>query len=489
MRVVPRSGAFGAVAAGIFLSGALVWPQPSSAGQWRVTPSIGVTESFTDNSTLARETEDRNSDLITLIEPGVLVRGSGGRINLNFDYSLQSKHYLRDTKSDSLRNRLLGAGDVELVDRVLFLQGQASISRQVVDGRQPSSNSLAGEDINSATVRTFNLTPIFRHHFGTWVDTESSATISRTDTSEQNVEDTTLVSERVRAASGRRFTILQWALEANNSKSTTDNNQPPEKRRNIDGTLTYVYSSRLSFLGGLGWEDVRSSGLDKQPKGLTWQVGFNSRPGPVTAFGMTVGDRNDELTFNATGSHQFSPQTSVNASYTETIQTTEQQLSQNLSFVIPDPITGVLIDSRTNQPFVPGDPTFGLDNGAFRQHRLSVGFNTTRRRTNLGANVFYEEREFEVQKRNETAYGIGLNVGHRHTPRLGSAFNLNYRHLDPDQQPNRVENEGGFGTTLSYQVSQSVAASMAYNFTIRRIRNSPDDIHENSVSLVLRKTF
>ncbi len=122
---VPRSGAFGAVAAGLVLSVALIFPQISSAGQWRATPSITVSESFSDNVKLATEVQDRNSDLITVIEPGVSVSGSGGRVNLNFNYKLRKKINLRGTLADTLRNEFLGTGQVELYDRVLFLQGQA----------------------------------------------------------------------------------------------------------------------------------------------------------------------------------------------------------------------------------------------------------------------------------------------------------------------------------------------------------------------------
>lgn len=484
-----RSGALGVAATVLGLSGLLICTQLASAGQWRVTPSITVSETFSDNANLATENEDRNSDLITLIAPGVSVRGTGGRVNLNLDYSLRQKYHLRGTSADTLRNQLLGDGQVELWDRVLFVRGQASISRQIVDGTLRSSNSLAGEEVNSATVRTFNVTPIFRHHFGNWVDTESSATVSRTDTSDDAADDTLLISERIRLNSGRRFTVLLWSLELNNSKASTSNDQPSERRRNVDANFTYVYGSRLSLLAGVGWEQVRSNDLDDEPQGLNWNVGFDTRPGPLTSFRVTVGKRNEDRNINVQARHQLSSRTAVNATFSETLQTTALQLSQDLSFIVVDPATGGLIDSRTGQPFVAGDRAFGLDNETFRQRRLSIGWSGSRRRTSFGGDIFYEKREFEVQNRTEVAFGAGVRLGRQHTQRLSTSFTLNYRRLDPDRAPNQVENEGSVGASLSYRLSQTAVASMGYNFTLRRINNSADDFHENAVTVGLRKTF
>jgi len=486
---VPRSGAFGAVAAGLALSAALNWPQSSMAGQWRATPTISVTETFTDNATLANESEDRNSDFITLIEPGVTVRGSGGRINLNFDYSLRQKMYLRDTRPNSLRNNFLGGGDVELWEDVLTLQGQGSISREIVNGRQPASGSLAGEDVNSATVRTFNVTPIFRHHFGTVVDTETRVTYSQTDTSEPNTDDTTTLSEKFRASSGRQFSVLLWSFDVDNSRESTDGVGPDTRQFHADGTFTYVVSPRFSLISGLGYERVRSEDLEKQPTGLTWKLGFDSRPGPVTALSASFGERDDELSVNATASHQFSPLTSVNASYSESIQTTSQLFSRAIQLVAVDPNGNVLINPNTQQPFTLPGRAFGLENGTFRQRLFSLGLNGSRRRFNFGGDIFYETREFEVQNRTEVAYGGGLRFSQSHTPRLSSGLGLNYRRLDPDEQPNRIENEGSVSANLAYQVSSTVSAVLAYDFTLRRTDKSPDDVHENAVSLTLRKTF
>ena len=489
MSVVPRSGAFGAVSAGLVLSGALAWPQPSSAGQWRATPSISLSETYSDNSRLARENEDRDYDLISVISPGVSVIGSGGRINLNFDYSLQKTIYLQDTASDSLRNALLGGGRVELWDRVLFLRGQASISRQVVDAKQRSSSSVAGQNINSATVRTVNLVPEFRHHFGDFADADTSVTYSRTDTTDANTTDTNILSEQLHVGSGRRFTVMLWSLDVNNSKTRNDGTQPAELRRHIDGTFTYVYSPRLSLLGGAGWQQVKTNALNSQPVGATWKVGFTARPGPLTSFGLTYGDRDGKRSFDVSAKHQFSAQTSISATYAETLQTTGGQLSQNLSNLSRDPNTNAPIDVNTNLPFVAGDNTFGLENNAFRQRRLSIGWRGTRQRTSFGGNIFYEIRDFQRLNITEKGYGLGLNLGRQHTSRLNSAFNLNYRRLDPDRQPNTVEDEGTFASSLSYQVTNTVSAVMGYTFTVRRVRHARDDFHENSVTISLRKTF
>lgn len=486
---VPCSGAFGAAAAGVILSVLLLCPQPSQAGQWRVTPGITVNEAFSDNATLANESQDRNADLVTVAAPNVSVRGSGGRINLNFDYSLQQRYSLKGQSEDSLRNALLGGGQVELWKDALFLNTQASISRQTINGARPSSGSIAASDVNSATVRTVNVNPVFRHHFGNWVDTETNVNFSVNDSSSQASQDTRLLSERLRLDSGQRFTVFLWSVQVQNLKSMSSDNSPAEKRRNIDGDISYVFSSNLLVRAGAGWEKIESGDFNDQPTGLTWNVGLDARPSSRTTFNLTVGERGNDFTINGSAQHQFSTLATVNVNVTQSIQTTEQLLSNQLTFLTVDPVTGVLIDSRTGQPFVPGDATFGLDNNSFRQRRYSIGLNGVRRRTSYGTSLFYEEREFDTAARTEVGYGGSLQLGRQHTPRLSSAISFSYRHFDPDDGTDQVENEGSVASSVSYQVSNTARAALSYQFSLRRVNKSPDDFHENSVTVTLSKTF
>lgn len=487
---VPRLGAFGAaLAAAVVLSGALSWPQSSHAGQWRISPALGVNETFTDNSTLANDSSDRNSDLISVIEPGVTVRGSGGRVNLNFDYGLQQRLYLKGTRRDSLRNRFLGGGDVELWEDVLTLQGQGSISRAVVNGQLPTSGSIAADDVNSATVRTFNVAPIFRQHFGTWAETVSRVTYSQTETTDPNTDNTNTLSEFVQLNSGRRFSVLKWAFDVDHKREATDGPRGDTRQLYADSTFTYVVGPRFSLIGGLGYERVRSQSLQKQPTGLTWKVGFDAQPGSLTSLSASIGDRDDRLSINANASHTFSALTSVNASYTESLQTQSQLFARDLQLIALDANGNVIIDPNTQLPFTLPGREFGLENGAFHQRRLTLGLNGTRRRFTFGTTIFYETREFELRNKTETSYGGGLRFGRSHTPRLSSALSLNYRHLDPDEIPNKIKNEGWASASLSYQVSPTVSAQLTYDFTLRRTDKSPEDMHENAVSLILRKTF
>ena len=113
------------------------------AGIWRVTPVIGLSESFTDNVDLATDGQDRTADLVTVVSPGVSVRGSGGRLSLDLDYVLERTLHRNRPQRDDFTHDLTAHSRSELYNRILFLDAQASISQQLLDNTAAATGSPA----------------------------------------------------------------------------------------------------------------------------------------------------------------------------------------------------------------------------------------------------------------------------------------------------------------------------------------------------------
>src|SRR4026209_2924455 len=94
--------------AGIF-SGA-----SAHAENWRITPSIGLTETLTDNFALAPKNA-KESDLITQISPGIAVVGNGARVKLNLNYVMIGILYADHSQNNNIQNYLSATGRVEAV--------------------------------------------------------------------------------------------------------------------------------------------------------------------------------------------------------------------------------------------------------------------------------------------------------------------------------------------------------------------------------------
>jgi uncharacterized protein (PEP-CTERM system associated) len=464
-------------------------PGSSWAGEWDLSASISAQETFTDNAGLATQDEDRNSDLITQITPKISLSGRGGRGRLAFDYGLDKSMYRLDSSRDSTNNNLAATGQVEVWNQVAFIDASASIAQQVVNDDAATSNSVAGQNINRTETKSFNISPFFLHHFGTWVETESRISLGGVRTGLDSIDDTTTVSEQFRINSGRRFTVLQWSVDVLNQNIKNSGSAPTKSTRRVDSNFTYVVNRHWSLLAGLGYEDIEDSTLDSNLKGATWNVGFTARPSRRTDFRFTIGERNDTTTIDFQGSHQLSKRTTINASFSETIETSQQLLSDNLSFIGTDPITGGVIDTRTGLPFAGSDDTFGLQDNSFRKKRFDLSLNGSRRRNTFNGGVFWESRDTEATNIEEIAIGANVGLGRKLSRRTNGNLNFTYRNTDFGTSDNKTENEYLFSAGMSYQIFGDLKATANYNLTYRNVNNARDDLMENAITVGLQKSF
>jgi uncharacterized protein (PEP-CTERM system associated) len=462
-------------------------PVAASAADLTITTAIRLEESFSDNANLAEDENDRNSDLVTVVTPSISATMRGGRVNGGLNFS-RSESISRTGASDAgSENELAATGQAELWERVAFIDAQASISREVIDETQPSSQSLATQQINRTETRAYNLSPYFLHHFGTWAETRSQITYSQVDTDSEEVSDTGSLTESFVINSGRRFSRFLWSVTAVNSKTPREET-PAIRERTIDGNGTYVLDSRLSLLAGLGWQSTEDATLVNQPKGPTWSAGFAAQPGQKTSVRLTVGERDGGTTVDFESSYRLSARTALTASYNEELQTSQQQISDNLSFLAVGP-DGTLIDSRTGAAFVPGDDNFGLQDETFRQRVFTLRLSGTRRRNTFSGVVRWESRETEATGVTETVLSTDLLLNRRISERASGGFGIGYAVTDFGTDNQAEEHEVTFSLNYGYQILQDAQLSLTYNLTLRNVNNQDGDFYENAVTAGLTKRF
>ena len=273
------------------------------AGDWNITPSVAVEETYSDNANLASDDGDRNSDLITEIRPAIRIRGSGGRASLNLDFA-HRQMFFKNTDQDQSSQDMNAAGQVELWDRVAFIDATASMSRQVTDSRGATSNSTAGQANNRSDVRTFDISPYFLHHFGTFVETEARYRYSDVRVSDDGAADTRTFKESFVANSGRKFQRVRWSLAANRSKQMRDDGSSSLKILTVDNDYVLVWNRQVSYLAGVGYEKIEDGSLINQPKGLTWNGGLALKPSRRLSMRATYGKRFDDDNFAFDGTYE-----------------------------------------------------------------------------------------------------------------------------------------------------------------------------------------
>lgn len=460
---------------------------PSRAADWDITPSIGLTSALSDNAYQNAQGAEQ-TDLITTVAPGVSVRGTGGRAQANFDYALQRVHYLDDDDRGEFRQNLVGNGTVEIYQDQIFVDAQASISRQTINSAGPVTGSEFDDNSNVAEVRSFEASPAFRHHFGNWVDTLTRNRVSRVTTDSTAVTDTTTIGAEFLATSGSRFSVFTWSISGTEDKTFRDGDAPRIKTRFVNADGRYAVNRKVSLLGGVGHEKIDDPTLNPEPEGVTWNIGAALRPGSKTDVTVTYGHRFDGENWAAEGAYRFSSRTQVSASYQETIQISQQAINEDLAFLgVND--QGVLIDTRTGLPFSFESANFGLTSDATRNQSFTLVATATRRRQSFRLDGGWQTQKADSTGIEQTVLSAGGSWTRSLNPRATATASFSYRHTDFGTADGRKDDF--YLATLSYNhvISETVTGSLSYTHTERASTVSGGGQSDNVVTLALTKTF
>lgn len=457
----------------------------AAAGEWKITPSFGVSETFTDNVDL---TQNGQSDLITTLRPGLSVRGTGARANLDFDYNPSVLIFAKDSRRSDIQQILSGTGQVELYKDILFVDASASITQALISSTSATSASGVTDSNNRTSQRTVSLSPFTRHHLGRWADIENRYTFTQSSSGGGGIDNTLTNQITSTTRSGSRFQVLSWTFVADASTTDRPGSNRTDNRSSVRADFQYAFSRLFSALFGLGYEVVNDSTLNSDINGPTWNVGFLATPGPRTSVRITYGRRfgADNLFMDA--SYKVSSRTNISARFTQTITTT-QQLNSTALGLLSTNVNGVIINSRTGLPFSGNNSGFGLTNSAVRQDRFSIVLNGTRGRNTFNAQGFWEKRNTDATGIDEKILGVSAQFSRRLTRKLTGSLSTTYRYTDFGTSDGRREHVIQFNGSLSYNIYRNVSGSLAYFRSVRSSSLGGDSFTENGVTVSLQAQF
>jgi uncharacterized protein (PEP-CTERM system associated) len=460
---------------------------------WRVTPRATVEQAYNSNVNLSPKGQEQ-SDFITSLSPGLGVRGTGRRLSLNFDYDPEQVIFLHNSDRNEVRQRFRGLTNIELLEQLLFFEASGSANQQFTNNTGAIGGTTLTASRNLQTVQTYSFGPVLRNHLGTFADTETRYTYSIFKVDGDNIADTTSNQISFIASSGRDFTQLGWTFTANASESersggtgTFDGSTTERRLAKLD--TQYALNSTFSLLGGAGYERVDDPTLNDPPDGAIWDAGFQVKPNSVSTMRFTAGERFGGANYNASLDYLFNPRTRLHGAYLQQINTSQGLAVQNLNNLSVTP-SGLLIDSETGRPFLPGDPQFGITNAAFRQDRLSIGFEHSTLRNRYNIDVFDEQREFDTTIQNNShSRGVTLGFNRSLTPLLSLNVGGSYSISQFENQADREDDFYSVTSGLSYQLSDTVDARLTYRHTSRKSSAPNADIIEDFVAVTLLKEF
>lgn len=395
------------------------WAQDDSAGsglpgggrnKLKVQPTLTFDQTYTDNLTL-RPSGAAKSDWVTSVRPGVSVSGVGGRVRVNATYTAELLQRAQEG-TGSVRHQLAGSANAELVQRLLFIDANTSVSQQNVSLLGPQAESNINNTGNRTSVTTTRVSPYLRRDFGSDAQGEARFTFSTVGTSSSTGAAADSQANRIdlRLSSGPAFSRTTWNL-AYMRENIDYTGRPATTSEKITAGGRRLITPNIGVLGTLGHESNNFSIGGSAPQAFFWSLGPEWTPTPRTRLAATIGQR----VFGSSRSLDFSHRTRLtvwNASYSEDISSTRSQALiptavDTASIVdalflsrVPDPaVRQQVVQAYIAQNGLPQNTTVPLNfltnqNFLIKQLRASVGIQGVR--NTVIASGFTSTREAET---------------------------------------------------------------------------------------------
>lgn len=425
-----------------------LWPAVSQAQSLQITPSMAVSETFTNN--VGQAAVGQASDAYTRVDLGLGLRSRHGVVQGFFDYSLTGLAFARQSERNGHQQQLSARGDVEWYERRGFLEVSASIGQAALSAFsvQPGINGLA--NANSTEVRNLRVAPSWRGRFGPELEYSIKAEYGLSSTQDSRIGDghTTGLSMHLGSDAATR---LGWSLDASHSQAAYGAGRSTQSDRLLGGGSMLLPELDLRLSASAGMERSNLSSADGSS--ATWGLGAIWSPTPRTQLSAQFEDRPFGNTHTLSLQHR-TPLTVWTLSDTTALSTSGNQLGSASSATLydlfyaqfasvePDPIKRAdLVNSYLRSYGL--DPGAGVRSGllssaasvlhntslsvAARGTRstatLSLSRSVTRRADTLSTGVDELSASPRIVSKN-----IALNLAHQLTPR--SNLNLALSWLD-----------------------------------------------------------
>ncbi len=386
---------------------------------------------------------------------------------------------------------MLGSGNVEAIEDLVFIDTRASISQQSLQRNGGTSASDRNIDSNDqSTVVNYSVTPNFGHRYGNWGESDLRYTFNETRFLDSDVgsagaqPDTSRSHEIVTLLrSGPKFTSLSWQLLG--SRTFTDNSS---NRNLTELSGEYAWSRHITLLGRAGSEKIEGGGINSDDGAeFFWRGGARLTPGPRTSLRFEVGKRFNSTNYSADASYQIGARTALTTSYEESVQTDRQQLTNNLNNLVLND-QGVLVDPNTGAPGNLNSLDLDFLDRVNKNKTFSIALNGERGRNTFNIFSRVNLRTQEPEGTEDTVVTLGGSINRRIWPKMdgGISANLSVVTQAADGNEDYTLRTNAF---LTYRIMQDFSGSLNYSFLRRDSDIDTQDVQENVVSVSLRKTF
>ncbi|SCY17308.1 uncharacterized protein, PEP-CTERM system associated [Nitrosospira sp. Nl5] len=411
-------------------------PEAAGPGGWRILPRFSLRETFSDNVRLRPEGEAR-SDLVTQINPGILLTGRARRYDVNIDYTMNNLIYAELSDFTRTRHQLNARATAELVENLFFVDGRAMMFQQNASMFGPQGIDNVNATGNRADIKVYTVSPYLRHRFQDFASTELRYTHSIVESDTIALRNSQRDSFQAGLNSGESFRTLQWGFNYSNQMIHFDRSDRNVELERSAANLRYMVTPQFGLTATGGYERNSFISIRGGTSSPTWTVGFTWEPSPRTSIIANAGKRFFGDTYFALARHR-TRLTAWDVSYVEDITTFNQQagfggintagslnqlLNPNINPGNIQPNTQFLLGQG-----IPGDALNFLTNRLFLQKRLQASVAMNGASNTVVLSIFNMSRQAYSPDDVDTELVGGENLALlRHTRQAGANALWSYR--------------------------------------------------------------
>jgi uncharacterized protein (PEP-CTERM system associated) len=489
------------------------------AAEWRATPRIAVRESVTDNVRLTRD--DRRTDLVTTLSPGIALSATGGRIRFDLDYAANYDSYMNTSAYDGLRHDLRGLGTVELLRDRLHVDIAAFAGQSPILARGQASGIDRGLGAGGTSqIFSHSVSPYWRSRLGSWSEAELryrfGQILSRRQSGDDDgvgspplLADTDMHSLSGDLRSGEAFGRLRWRVGANRVEAFRDTTSATSastayRRQTLELQPAYTLARWITLLATAGYENIESDDFRRPIEGGFWNGGVRLTPSQRSSVELTYGGRYGGPNWSASASLETPAGTRLALSYREAVETQALQALEGLGFLVRD-LAGNIVDTRTGLPYMGRDPFFDQSDRVFLGRALTLNLRIPFPRDTLLLSAQQATRAtgfadtIDGPGREDRSRSLSATWERQVTPTATTTariFALETRSDPGDGTPIGRSRQIGIRFGLDFALNDTLRLGAGYSLLQRDVTDGgaantrfTGDYVENVVFVSLRKTF
>jgi len=292
-----------------------------------IKPRIKFTETWTDNVSIVRANNGKESGFITELAPGVNINAKTARLKAKLDYTLLGQYYSTPSGFSRTQNSLNSFGTLEAVEQWLFVDFSGVIAQQAKSAFGPQSPSSASLNKNLTETATFRLSPYIRGQFAGLVEYSLRYNRATTQASAATVSDIDLSEWTGQIRGSTPFQSLRWSLDASQQTAEYSLGRKTDAER-LYATATYLVVPQFSVSVSGGTESNNYASANSESH-TTHGYGFDWTPTERTKISAFKDRRffGDGHRFNFT--HRFT-RSSISYSDTKDVAVLNQSASVGL---------------------------------------------------------------------------------------------------------------------------------------------------------------